>query len=625
MLRTGRDAVPKRLLLCFATAACLLAMVIPTQAKVEQGAPIKDLHYGEVLFYFFKSDYFSAITRLRAAQLQEQVQNHDQEAELLLGGLFLSYGQHREAAQIFERLLDGNVEDSVRDRAWFFLAKVLYQRTYYKEAENALSQIKGELPRDMDTERQMLHAQIYMFDERYDEAIALLDQWEGPEDWVGYAQFNLGVALVRLGRLEEGARMLEQVGTIEAETEETRALRDKANLALGYAYIQGEQTELAKPILQRVRLEGPFSNKALLGVGWADAEAERYRQALVPWMELRSRDLLDPAVQESLLAIPYALGKLDANRQAADHYVNAIEAFNEEINRIDVAIDTIRRGNMLDVLMSNDVPDELGWFWYLERLPDSPVNHYLFHLLATHEFQEALKNYRDLKFLQGNLDRWDESMVAFQDMLDTRDTAYQQRLPMIEESLGKFDLDTMMEKRLEYESRLNSIDKNEDFLGLATPKEQEIWGQLMEIEDKLASFPRDATLDEVREKHKLLKGVLLWKLTESYKARLWRDRKGIKDLDRSLKEAQRRHVLVERAQEEAPRRTLEFAGRIDALHPRLDSLQGRVDQALGAQDLYIQNIAVSELEAQKQRLDTYLVQARFALATIYDRSSSVEP
>ena len=30
----------------------------------------------------------------------------------------------------------------------------------------------------------------------------------------------------------------------------------------------------AKPALQRVRLSGPFSNKALLGVGWADAQIE---------------------------------------------------------------------------------------------------------------------------------------------------------------------------------------------------------------------------------------------------------------------------------------------------------------------------------------------------------------
>ncbi len=86
-------------------------------------------------------------------------------------------------------------------------------------------------------------------------------------------------------------------------------------------------------------MEGPFSNKALLGVGWADAELNNYQRALVPWMALRSRDMLDSAVQESMLAIPYAMAKLDGISQAADHYLNAIEAFYEETNRIDEAIE----------------------------------------------------------------------------------------------------------------------------------------------------------------------------------------------------------------------------------------------------------------------------------------------
>lgn len=605
--------------------AVLIGLALPTQGKVESGGEIKDIHYGEVLFYFFQSDFFSAITRLRAAQLQSRLEHHDDEAELLLGGLYLSYGHHEEAGKIFRRLLEGNVPDSVRDRAWFFLAKVWYQRQYYPESEDALKRIKSPLPKELEAERQMLLAQLYLSDGRYDQAVAVLNNWQASEeDWVGYTRFNLGVALVRIGRLEEGARLLDRVGGMEANNEEMRALRDKANLALGYAYIQGNQAELAKPVLQRVRLDGPFSNKALLGVGWVDAEAERYNKALVPWMELRRRDLLDPAVQESLLAIPYALGKLDASRQAADHYVNAIEAFNEEMNRLDASIVTIRQGGLLDRLMEYDVPDELGWFWSLKHLPESPETHYLYHLLASHEFQEALKNYRDLKFLRNNLDQWNDNLVAFQNMLDTRERAFQMRLPMMETALSNFDLDAMMEGRLDLESRLNSIERNDDILGLATPREQEMWAQLMEIEDKLARYPMDESLDEARDKHKLLKGVLLWKLTESYKARLWRDRKSIKELDRAIKEAQRRYVLVERAREEAPRRNAEFAGRIGSLQPRIDGLATRVDHALIAQDRYIQDIAVRELEAQKNRLQTYLVQARFALATIYDKSSEPE-
>jgi hypothetical protein len=44
---------------------------------------------------------------------------------------------------------------------------------------------------------------------------------------------------------------------------------------------------------------------------------------------------------------------------------------------------------------------------------------------------------------------------------------------------------------------------------------------------------------------------------------------------------------------------------------------------MAMQRAFLQTIAVDELQAQKRRLDTYTVQARFALAAIYDLSSTV--
>ena len=64
-----------------------------------------------------------------------------------------------------------------------------------------------------------------------------------------------------------------------------------------------------------------------------------------------------------------------------------------------------------------------------KNLPDAPESRYLYALLAGHDFQEGLKNYRDLVYLGGTLDRWDDSMVAFQDMIETREKAYAERLP----------------------------------------------------------------------------------------------------------------------------------------------------------------------------------------------------
>jgi hypothetical protein len=43
---------------------------------------------------------------------------------------------------------------------------------------------------------------------------------------------------------------------------------------------------------------------------------------------------------------------------------------------------------------------------------------------------------------------------------------------------------------------------------------------------------------------------------------------------------------------------------------------------LTEQRVFLTSIAVGELQAQKQRLDTYTIQARFALAAIYDLAAN---
>jgi hypothetical protein len=607
-------------------AMALAAASLPAQDKgTLPPTKIKDLSYGEVLFYFYQDDYFAALTRLLAAEELRRVPHHEADAELLRGGLYLSLGNHNEAGAIFERLLKSQVSPGVRNRAWYYLAKVWYQRGYYDRSETALRKIVGNLPEEMDADRRMLMAQILLREERYDDAIAELNGWRGPADWTAYAEFNLGVALVRKGRLPEAVRWLDAVGMLESDREELKSLKDKANLAIGFAYIQADQPALAKPYLERVRLDGPHSNKALLGLGWADAALGDYQAALVPWTELHGRNLLDSAVQEAYLAVPYAFGKLSANKQAADYYTTAIGSYDGEVARLDESIGAIKEGRLLDAIVERETTGRLGWFWQLKTLPDAPESRYLYHLLATNEFQEGLKNYRDLNFLGSVLGNWDSSMVAFDDMLDTRRTAFDQRLPQVDASLASFDLERLESARVDLESRLGTIESTQDFVGLGTAHEQELWRKIAHIDEALANAPQDEENDTLREKARLAKGVLVWQLSGAYKARLWGERRSLKELDAALKEAQKRWVLVERARKESPARTVAFAGRVDALKLRIAALQTRLTAMAERQNHYLQYVAVAELSQQEERLATYRIQARYELATILDRAANPEP
>jgi hypothetical protein len=613
----------KTVTLLIFVAFALLPQQSDAAGKKREPTVVRDAHYGEVLFYFYQGEYFPAIVRLLAAQQKSQLEHHVDESELLLGGLYLSYGHHLYAAEIFERLLAGNVDPEIRDRTWFFLAKIWHQRGYLTESQNALNNIQAELPKALESERHMLQAQILIDQREYERAIAMLQAWRGKTEWASYAKFNLGVAMVRNGQVGPAAKILEDLGNLEPHNEELSSLRDRANLALGYAFLQDGKPVAAKPPLQRVRLEGPFSNKALLGVGWADAERDNFRSALVPWMELRSRDLLDSAVQESMLAIPYAMAKLDSISQAADHYLNAVEAFYEENNRIDRTIEHIESGQMFDEFLEQDPLETTGWYWKLEELPAGPESRYLFHILASNSFQEGLKNYRDLGYLRRNLEDWQKNIGVYRNMLDTRELAYNERLPRIEDSLARADLDGMVGRKLDFDARLNSIEQSGDALALATEREFELWGEITALERHPALSADMPESEEVLDKVRLLKGVLQWNLDKEFKSRLWKTRRDVKQTGEALVETQRARRNVDETMRNEPELFASFNARVDGLNPRIESLHTEVDAAMGRQRAFLQSIAVDELRAQKQRLETYSVQARFALAAIYDLSSTV--
>ncbi len=601
----------------------------PVQPPPTAGLPavkVQDLHYGDVLFYFYQHDHFNSLVRLAAYHDQGRLAAHARDAELLRGGLYLSLGQHREAREIFERLLaDPETPPQVRDQAWFYLGKVLYAAGLFEQSERALRAVSGALAVGLDSERRMLLAQGLMYRQQYDLAIAELEGWQGPPQWMAYGQFNLGVALVRAGRAERGLQLLDQVGQLETEDPELAALRDKANLAIGYAHLQAGNPQAARAALERVRLSGPQSSKALLGAGWADAAAREYRSALLPWQELQGRNLLDAAVQESYLAVPYAYAELGAMAQAVAYYEQAIAAYDSERVRIGESIEAIRAGRLLAAALAAERDGREGWFGQLAEVPDAPESRYLYHLLAGHDFQEGLKNYRALDAMAKNLSGWSDSLGAFSDMVETRQQAFATRLPAAEARLANVDVGAINAKRDHLRARLEAAVAERDVAALATEQERG-WLDLLDgVDAELAAHAGDPEYDDAREKARLARGVLQWRLDSAWKVRSWQASRAMRELDAAVYDARTRETASQRAREGAPERNAALGKRVVAVSPRVAELAVRVDAAKARQGRYLADLAISELDSQRRRLDEYSVQARYALATIYDRATAGRP
>jgi len=601
----------------------------PAPADAAAGLPavkVQDLHYGDVLFHFYQAEHFAALVRLASYRDQGRLAAHARDAELLRGGLWLSLGQHREAREIFERLLaDPSTPAPVRDQAWFYLGKVLYAAGQFEASGQALRAVAGELPAALAPERLLLLAQGLMYRGRFDEAVAVLDGWTGAPEWTAYAQFNLGVALVRAGREERGLALLDGVGTLVTENPELISLRDKANVAIGYAQLQAGRPAAARIALDRVQIAGSQANKALLGAGWADAAEGGYRTALVPWLELHGRGVQDGAVQESYLAVPYAYAELGAIGQAVEYYEQAIASYDAERARIDESIAAIRAGRLLKAALATQADGRRGWFAQLAEVPDSPESRYLYHLMAGHEFQEGLKSYRALDDMAKNLTTWSGSLDAFGHMVETRQQALAARLPAAESRLATVDIGTLNAGRDALRARFETAVAERDVTAFATSQER-AWLELLDgVDAELAAHPGDATLDDAREKARLARGVLMWRLDDAWKVRSWQTARSMRELDAAVYDARTLQTASSRARQGAPERNAELGRRVAAVAPRVTDLAARVESAKAAQERYLAGIAVGELEAQRARLDEYSVQARYAIATIYDRASAQEP
>ena len=583
---------------------------------------IKDPHYGDTLFYFFQERYFTSITKLMVSQQFNRVSQHADEAEILRGGMLLSYGMHVEAGQIFAQLIERGAEPKVRDRAWFYLAKIRYQRGALPGAEEAINQIGNALPPELEEERVLLQANLLMAREDNAGAANVLAAVKANKSAGRYARFNLGIALIRSGDEAGGSAILEALGKEPAENEEYRALRDRANVALGYAALQAKKPELARQHLERVRLTSLHANKALLGFGWAAAEMKEPKLALVPWLELSQRDVSDAAVLESRIAVPYAYAELKAYGQSLARYNEAIDAFDRERKDLDESIAAIRAGKLLNGLLEKNPAEEMGWFWTVEQLPEMPHASHLAPVLAQHEFQEAFKNFRDLQFLSRNLNEWAENLGVFSDMLANRREAYAKRLPEVRAKLNETGLASIKQRVEAVAAELKRAEAEPDGPALADEKQRDLLARLERVRAGLADAAKDdPDAAAMRERYRLVAGALAWQLDQQYPARLWETQKSFRSVDDELQAALARDAALAQAQRDEPARFDAFAARIKALDPQLQALIPRVAALSKEQQQAVQELAVAELERQKERLTEYTTQARFAVAQLYDRAN----
>src|SRR5262247_32079 len=183
------------------------------------GGDLKDLHFGEALYHALQGRYFDALQRLDTELAMhhgldqpelDTLHYHINNAEFSVGDFELNYRMHHRAGRAIKAVLEGAVDEAVRNEAAFRLARIHFQKDQLDDAQNALGRIHGVVPAEIRDGVEFLRANIDMATRRPGDAVKVLQQVHSDESLTGFVAYNLGIALLQDGRSRDAIEQLDK-------------------------------------------------------------------------------------------------------------------------------------------------------------------------------------------------------------------------------------------------------------------------------------------------------------------------------------------------------------------------------------------------------------------------------
>ena len=611
-----------------------LGLALGLAAHPVSGSDLRDLYFGEALYRAYQGQFFDALQRLDTELAMyrgldqpelDTLHYHINNAEFSVGDFELNYRMHQRAGRAIKAVLEGAVDESVRNEAAFRLARIHFQKDQFDDAQNALARIQGTVPAEIRDDVEFLRANVDMATGRPGDAVKVLQQVHSKEGLAGFVAYNLGVALFQDNRKNEAIEQLDKAGQLQTADEGGLAIRDKSNLVLGSMLFESGDFERAKQSLDRVRLEGLFSNQALLRAGWAEASAQKYDRALVPWNILVEREPTDAAVQEAMLAVPHAYASLNLHGRAAVMYGRALDQYSNQIERVDASIGSIQEGRFLKALIREESRQDETWVIRLRSLPDAPETYYLMELMASHDFQTALHNYLDLEDLQSRLMTWKTSLDAFDDIIRLRGQNYEPLLPEVDSHFRGLDsrIRLRLEQRKHLSERLKSMltAPRPDYLATA---EERIAGERIALIEKQLGDSDNPESIALRQRVARLRGALTWRMETEYQKRLTEAHVHLNELNANVAALTKQYDAFVRTRQAATHSYVGYDVQITRLRERIEEALQRVDNLMARQGHLIETVAINQLKTRRERLVAQQTEARYGVADSYDRASRAQ-
>lgn len=627
-----------------ALAICVSSFAI---AKDKPKTAAVDLRYGVTLYHYYQQDYLSALAELMVADSRDGIQGHGNNPELIAGGISLAFGMQNHAESVFNNILNDESRPQVaRDTAWFYLGKLQYLRADYQGAARSFDHISKKASDYLLAQVSALKINIAIRQNNFTQFNKKTLDEDLLLDWSPYVTYNLGAAHARAGNFDQAEFYFNELNDLDGDDstlsqKELWALQDKAATAMGYTFLAQKKYDLAIQQFTRVRLNAYQSHQALLGLGWAHLSMQQYEEALRPWQLLSQRSLTFPAVQESILALPFAYEKLQAPGDALVAYQEAELRFMEDIEFIRDMRRTLTEGELLTLiggpaLTAKELKEEWektkgipgvnaaiaaeGEHWL--KLESHSIiktrSAYLSELFSESRFQTRVLDIRDLLSLQKVMHNWQPKLAVYKELLlEKQSNRSLERQQAIQQKVDQ-QVNDLVLQRDALIARINRIQNDQDYLALADDDTRQLYSIVERSEKALQKIQAAGKNNpDAEERLRMFKGILVWRAAQTYSGGIAELQGNLKTIVNTLDNALATQTRI--------REITATSFDIQPMLVRLENLTqentnqlNATDQILNEQTRLLRRDVDTQLDIHEKRLTHYLAQAQLAIARLYD-------
>lgn len=250
--------------------------------------------------------------------------------------VLLEVNEWKTATRLYARLKDQG-DSALIANASLGLVNYHFARHQWAQTAQLASSIGTDIPAEDYHHIQLMYGIALQRLQKHRAALNIYRKIPKTSRYYTAARLNMAIANIRQDWWTDAHAIIEEL--IQGNPpSHNPALTDRLYTVLGYSLLRQQYYRNSRDAFRNVGLNGPYTNRALLGIALTAAYQEDYVGALNAVTALQKKPARDLPVDEANLLMPFFYEKLNQQTTAVAGYAQAIKYYEERIAAIDAAM-----------------------------------------------------------------------------------------------------------------------------------------------------------------------------------------------------------------------------------------------------------------------------------------------